>query len=67
MKDCLTRQERQMLSKALFCSEECDVADFIRIIDHRLKDRKEQYDAFMKQFKDGSQLQRTSKGSGQDS
>ena len=53
MKDCLTRQERQMLSKALFCSEECDVADFIRIIDHRLKDRKEQYDAFMKQFKDG--------------
>ena len=53
MKDCLTRQERQMLSKALFCSEECDVADFIRIIDHRLRDRKEQYDAFMKQFKDG--------------
>ena len=53
MKDCLTRQERQMLSKALFCSEECDVADFIRIIDHRLKCRKEQYDEFMKQFKDG--------------
>ena len=53
MKDCLTRQERQILSKALFCSEECDIADFIRIIDHRLKDRKKQYDAFMKQFKDG--------------
>lgn len=53
MKDYLTRQERQMLSKALFCSEEYDVADFIKIIDYRLKDRKEQYDAFMKQFKDG--------------
>ena len=53
MKDCLTRQERQMLSKALFCSEECDVADFLKIIDHRLKCRKEQYDEFMKQFKDG--------------
>ena len=53
MKDCLTRQERQMLSKALFCSEEYDVADFIKIIDYRLKDRKEQYESFMKQFKNG--------------
>lgn len=53
MKDCLTRQERQILSKALFCSEECDVADFIGIIDNRMKYRKEQYKAFLKQFKDG--------------
>ena len=53
MKDCLTKEERQLLSEKLFMNENCDVADFIKRIDSRLSDKRREYKKFEEQFKNG--------------
>lgn len=53
MKDCLTKEERQLLSEKLFMNENCDVADFIKRIDSRLADKRKEYKKFEAQFQDG--------------
>lgn len=52
MKDCLTKEERQLLSEKLFMNENCDVADFIKRIDSRLSDKRREYKKFEAQFQD---------------
>ena len=53
MKDCLTKEERQLLSEKLFMNENCDVTEYIKEIDRRFTFRLEAYKEFLAQFKDG--------------
>lgn len=53
MKDYLTKEERQLLSKKLFMNEKCDVAEFIKEIDRRLLFKRESYKEFLTQFREG--------------
>ena len=53
MKDCLTKEERQLLSEKLFMNEKCDVTEYIKEIDRRFTFRLEAYKEFLAQFKDG--------------
>ena len=53
MKDCLTKEDRQLLSKKLMINENCDVVDFIDAINRRLLRRLNAYKEFLAQFKDG--------------
>lgn len=53
MKDCLTKEERQLLSEKLFMNEKCDVTEYIKEIDRRILGKKELYDEFLAQFEYG--------------
>ena len=53
MKDCLTKEDRQLLSKKLMMNENCDIVEFINEIDHRLLLKLDAYKEFLAQFKDG--------------
>ena len=53
MKDCLTKEERQLLSEKLFMNENCDVTEYIKEIDRRFTFKLDAYKEFLAQFKDG--------------
>ena len=53
MKDYLSTEERQLLSKKLMMNENCDVVDFIDAINRRLLLKLNAYKEFLAQFKDG--------------
>ena len=53
MKDCLTKEERKLLSNKLMINENCDIVDFIDAINRRLLRRLNAYKEFLAQFKDG--------------
>ena len=53
MKDCLTKEDRQLLSKKLMMNENCDVVDFIDALNRRLLLKLNAYKEFLAQFKDG--------------
>ena len=53
MKDFLNKEERQLLSEKLFMNEKCDVTEFIKEIDRRLLFKREAYEEFLTQFREG--------------
>ena len=53
MKDCLTKEERQLLSEKLFMNENCDIVEFIDAINRRLLFKLDAYKEFLAQFKEG--------------
>ena len=53
MKDFLNKEERRLLSEKLFMNEKCDVTEFIKEIDRRLLFKREAYEEFLTQFREG--------------
>ena len=53
MKDFMNKEERQLLSEKLFMNEKCDVTEFIKEIDRRLLFKREAYEEFLTQFREG--------------